>query len=219
MAYYVQRLTLRPCTLRSRTPTIISIALRVCIGLLVIDSIIEMAFASSTIAWLDHTASPTAFRFVAYGRKHPLSGHPRHFTVDQVHTSNAAAVVVLIVVGIGSALAICLRDWAQHRKGELAKCSRYFYYLWLSLNVPALILTAVALIYVFAVTNARDGQRISTALAVNENSRPYSRGAWTPQSWFSAVLRLELVRGREDIVKQLIVMKGGQYNLIPSESS
>jgi hypothetical protein len=218
VTYYVERSPPRPCTMRHRKPAAIWIALRVCLGLLIIDSIIEMAFASSTAAWLDHTASATAFRFVAHGRKHPLSGHPRHFIVDQVHTSNAAAVVALVIVGIGSAASFGLRDWAQHRKGERAKFSRYVYYLWLSFNIPALLLTGVALIYVFAVTNPRDGQRIRTALAVNENGRPYSRGTWTPQSWFSAVLRLELVRGKEEIVKHLTVMKGGQYNLISSES-
>ncbi|KAI0104025.1 hypothetical protein GGR51DRAFT_240416 [Nemania sp. FL0031] len=212
MVYYVDRSAFRP-----HAPSATSIALRVCIGLLVIDAIIEMAFASSTAAWLDHTAGPTAFRFVAYGRKHPLAGHPRHFVVGQVHTSNAAAVAALILVGFGSVVSLRLRNWAQHRKGKLAKCSRYFYYLWLSFSVPALLLTSVALIYVFAVTSTGMNQKISTALAVNENSRPYSRGTWTPQSWFSAVLRLELVRGREDIVKQLVVMQGWQYNLVPSE--
>ncbi|KAI1122375.1 hypothetical protein F5Y10DRAFT_76648 [Nemania abortiva] len=210
MTYYVERSAFRPRALSAT-----SAALRVCVGLLVIDAIIEMAFASSTTAWLDHTASHTAFRFVANGRKHPLSGHPRHFIVDQVHTSNAAAVAALIIVGFGSAVSLRLRDWAQHRKGQLAKGCRYFYYLWLSFNVPAVLLTGVALIYVFAVTNTRTTQKISTALAVNENSRPYSRGTWTPQSWFAAVLRLELVRGKEDIVKQLVVMQGWQYNLVP----
>ncbi|KAI1175647.1 hypothetical protein F4777DRAFT_598389 [Nemania sp. FL0916] len=174
-----------------------------------------MAFASSTIAWLDNTSNLKAFQFIAYGHKHRLAGYPRHYIIDQVHTSNAAAVVSLIIVGFGSASALFLRDWAQYRTGKIAKYCRYFYYLWLSCSVPALLLTGVALIYVFAVTNTQAGQKISTSLAVNESGHPYSRGTWTPQSWFRAVLRLELVRRREEIVKQLTVMNGWQYNLIP----
>ncbi|KAI0399134.1 hypothetical protein F4802DRAFT_603260 [Xylaria palmicola] len=200
--------------LKPRTPSVTSIVLRVFTGLLILDSLIELSFISSTISWLDDTARHKIFRFVAYGSKHHLSGLPRHLIVDHADLGNGAAATALVVVGFGGIISILLRNWAQYRKGELAKLCRYFYYLWLAFNIPALIFTSAALIYVFAVTNARAGQRIDTPLAVNLNGRTYDRGIWTPVDWFSAVLRLRLTRDREEILKHLTIMRGWQYNLI-----
>ncbi|KAI1163360.1 hypothetical protein F5B18DRAFT_619945 [Nemania serpens] len=213
MAYHVES---SPRGHRS-LPTM-SIVFGIFFMLFLIDSVIELALSSSSVSWLSDIDRSTPFRFTVDGKKYPLSGHPRHFIVDQVYATNAAAVFAVGIVGLGSMAAITMREYASRAlTGCPATFSRYCYYVWLSLSIPSLILTGVALAYVFAVANSQKAQTISTALAVNENGRPYARGTWTPQGWFSAVLRLELVRGREEIVKSITIMKGMQYNLIPSE--
>ncbi len=198
-------------------PSATSIALRISIWLLMLDSIVEITFASSATAWLNDTASHKIFRFTADGSRHHLSGLPLHFIVNQVDTSNSAAIIALVVIGIWGSVSLWLRNLTQYRTGTFANFSRCCYYLWVSFNIPALILTGAALIYVLAVTNTRGGQKIDTALAVDLNGSPYNQNTWTPQSWFSAVLRLKLVRDREDITRHLHVIRGWQYNLILSE--
>ncbi|KAI1424621.1 hypothetical protein F5Y12DRAFT_715022 [Xylaria sp. FL1777] len=196
-------------------PSATSIALRLSIGLLMLDSLIEIALAGNTTAWLSDTVRHKIFHFTAYGSRHHLYGLPLYLISNQIDTSSGAAITAFIVIGIWGFLSLWLRNLTQYRRGKFAKFSRYFYYLWVSFNVPALILTGAALTYVFTVTNARAGQRIDTALAVNLNGSPYYVNTWTPQSWFSAVLRLKLTRDREDIARHLNVMRGWQYNLIP----
>ncbi|KAJ2977618.1 hypothetical protein NUW58_g7756 [Xylaria curta] len=198
-----------------RKYSIIPATLKLCIGLLVIDSIIELALVGDTTHWLGDTVGHKNFHFLSDGSRHRLPWLPSHFIIDPVHTSNGAAATIIVAVGAGSVASLWLRNWAQYRTGETPKYCRYFYYIWLSSNVPGLLLTGAALVYVFATTNARAGQQIDVALAVDLDGRPYNRGTWTPQGWFSAVLELRLLRNREEIVKHLSIMKGWQYNLIP----
>ncbi|KAI1274714.1 hypothetical protein F5Y07DRAFT_401193 [Xylaria sp. FL0933] len=195
------------------TPSATSVALRVSIGLLVLDSIIEIALASSSTAWINNTARHKIFRFIAYGSRHHLSGLPREFISNQIDTSNGAATTAFFI-GILGFLCLWLRNLTQYRTGGFAKFSRYFYYFWVSLNIPALLLTGAAVAYVLAITKEKKGQTIDTALAVDLNGSTYSQGTWTPQSWFAAVLGLHLTRDREDIARHLNIMRGWQYNLL-----
>ncbi|KAI8626028.1 hypothetical protein F5Y19DRAFT_479107 [Xylariaceae sp. FL1651] len=210
MAFEMKEEILRPYR-SAAIPT----ALKVSIGLLMVDSVIELSFISSMVAWLNRTVSQIVFHFDVNGSTHSLSGLPLNLLVDQGHTSNGAAGTAFVVIGLGGILSLWLRSLSQRRSGGLATFGRYLYYTWLSFNIPALLLTIGALGYVFAVTNAREGQSISTSLAVNLNGSPYSQDSWTPQNWFSAVLRLDLTDRREEIQSHLTVIRGWQYNLIP----
>lgn len=189
----------------------ISIALRSAIGLLMAVSIIELGFVTATVAWLHSTASH-GFQFGYQGSTHKLAGIPTNFLVDQGHTSNGAAGTAFVLIGLGGIAALSIRSRISHRSGSWG---RYFYYLWLAIQIPALFLTLGALGYVFNVTRARDGQTIDVPLAASLNGSSYSLGSWTPQNWFEAVLKLALVDGRSDIESHLYIMKGWQYNLIP----
>lgn len=192
--------------------TKLSLPLKGAIGLLMVVSIIELAFVSSMVGWLHLTASH-GFSFSANGSTHPLAGEPANFLVDQGHTSNGAAGTGFIIIGLGGFLALWIRgrSHARERNSSLA-----IYYLWLALQVPALLLTIGALAYVFAVTTARQGQTIDVALAVSLDGKAYTMNSWTPQNWFAAVLQLDLVGGvRDDIQTHLRLMRGWQYNLIP----
>jgi len=80
------------------------------------------------------------------------------------------------------------------------------------------MLTIGALGYVFAVTNAHNGQTIDVAVAKTlRNQAKYPLDTWTPQNWFTAVLKLDLADAsvRSDISHHLRIMRGWQYNLIP----
>ncbi|KAI1750336.1 hypothetical protein F4782DRAFT_509985 [Xylaria castorea] len=210
MTFHLDGMELR---LGSRTYSATSVALNVCIGLLMIDAIIEVSFVTSSLAWLHDKAARKFLHFAAYGSKHRLPMLPSHLIIEHLHTANGAAGTAFALVGLGGLLALMLRNWAQYRTGRLARFCRYFYYIWLSCNMPALLLTGATIIYVFALTNGRAGQKIYVPEAVNLNGRPYDLNNWTPDGWLSAVLKLKLLRGRVDMEKELTVMKGWLYNL------
>ncbi|KAH6646684.1 hypothetical protein BKA67DRAFT_663085 [Truncatella angustata] len=185
--------------------------LKVALGLLMVVSIIELGFVTATVGWLHSTASK-GFRFRSNTSTYQLAGIPSAFLVDQGHTSNGAAGTAFVLIGLGGIVALWIRSRIDYHSSNPA---RFIYYLWLALNVPALLLTAGALGYVFYVTNARRGQTIDVALAAKLDGSPYTLGSWTPQNWFAAVLQLDLVGGRDDISSHLQIMTGWQYNLIP----
>ncbi|KAI0177192.1 hypothetical protein BJ166DRAFT_17542 [Pestalotiopsis sp. NC0098] len=190
----------------------VSLLLKLAVGLLMVISIIELSFVSSMVGWLHRTASK-GFHFIYDGSTYPLAGTPLNFLVNQGHTSNGAAGTAFILIGLGGILALWIRSRTPYRKRSFA---RYIYYLWLALQVPALLLTVGALGYVFSVTNAREGQAIDQALAANLGGSPYPQGSWAPQNWFAAVSKLDLAGGqRGDVLSHLRVMRGWQYNLIP----
>ncbi len=183
--------------------------LRVALGALMLDAAVELAFIIIMVAWLHNTASgtfPIAFRGTIFG----LAGTPHDLLLDQGHTANGAAGTAFVLIGIGGALALWLRNGSL--LGAIA------YHIWLAANVLGLLLTLVALAYVFAVTTAHKGQAIDEVLAAAlPAGERYPVGLWTPQNWFAAVLQLNLEDAsvREDIIVHLNVMRGWQYNLIP----
>ncbi|KAJ0118723.1 hypothetical protein J7T55_012977 [Diaporthe amygdali] len=81
----------------------------------------------------------------------------------------------------------------------------------------SLLLTLGALAFTFAVANAHDGQRIDLSVAEGLNGKAYSSETWTPQSWFDALLKLDLAShtDRNDIQRIHRIARGWQYNLIP----
>ncbi|KAF3003257.1 hypothetical protein E8E14_002360 [Neopestalotiopsis sp. 37M] len=191
---------------------LVSHLLKLAVALLMIVSIIELSFVSATVGWLHRTASK-GFDFVYDGSTHHLAGTPQNFLVDQGHTSNGTAGTAFILIGLGGIIALWIRSRNPHQKRS---CAIYFYYLWLALQIPALLLTIGALGYVFNVTNAREGQTIDQPLAANLGAgHEYPEGSWTPQNWFNAVSQLDLVSGRSDVLSHLHIMRGWQYNLIP----
>ncbi|KAL7621862.1 hypothetical protein AAE478_007362 [Parahypoxylon ruwenzoriense] len=192
----------------------LSLALRIAIALLMVDSIIELSFVSSMVAWVHRRASQ-GFLFNYNGSTYLLAGEPLNLMVDQGHTSNGAAGTAFVVIGLGGILTLSLRHWFYHKLGPLGIITRSLYNLWAFINIPAFLLTTGALAYVFAVTNAHEGQTIDVSLAAALNGNPYPFNFWTPQNWFSAVLQLDLVDARDDIESHLYVMRGWQYNLIP----
>jgi hypothetical protein len=191
--------------------TALSLPLKAAIGLLMVVSIIELAFVSSMVGWLHLTASK-GFNFFYNGAAYPLAGEPANFLVDQGHTSNGAAGTAFIIIGLGGFLALWIRNRSRSRERN---SSLFIYYLWLALQIPAFLLTVGALVYVFVVTTARQGQTIDLALAATLNGKAYTANSWTPQNWFSAVLQLHLVDASADIQTHLMLMRGWQYNLIP----
>ncbi|KAI0515072.1 hypothetical protein F5B22DRAFT_646949 [Xylaria bambusicola] len=197
------------------SPSFTSIALRIATALLLLDAVVEVAFAGSSLTWLGKLASGhKAFHFTAFGGKHHLAAIPRNFIGYQLYLCNVASVTAFFFVGVLGFISLWLRNLTQYRTGWFAKFSRYSYYTWVIMVGPSLVLTTAALACVFTEASHETGHHIDTALAIKLNGSPYNRGTWTPQSWFSAVLELQLLRDREDIVKHLTLMEGWKYNLI-----
>lgn len=204
-----------------------SLPLKVALGLLMIVSAIELAFVSSTVAYLHRTGGETYL--VSYDVGNGPNGHlvqvpglPTHLSVNQGHTSNGTAGTGLIVIGWCGMLALWLRGRGAlyHRRSLGGLLARTWYRLWLLAQVPALLLTLGALAYVFTVTKKHDGQTIDLSLVSQGIVGPdstYPLLEWTPQNWFDALLRLELgVEGdRSGLETIRRVARGWQYNLIP----
>lgn len=188
-------------------PTILYILL----GLLMVVSIIELSLVSSTVGFLHGTASGF-FGIDWNGSILELNGTPKNFLLDQGHTTNAAAGTAFILVGCGGILALWLRAGSNPSRATLA-----FYYLWLVVNIFALCLTFGAFVYVFVVTTRHQGQTIQPPVIATLDGAHYNIGTWTPQNWFSAVLKLDLssTSERSTISLNLRLMRGWQYTLIP----
>ncbi|KAI1338871.1 hypothetical protein F5Y15DRAFT_100338 [Xylariaceae sp. FL0016] len=190
-------------------------ALGIAIALLLLDSVIELSLISATVAWLNRVVTQRPFYFRSGADTYALSGVPSHLLVDQGHTSNGAAGTAFVLTGLGGVLALVLRSRAQYgSRGGFAAFSRGVYYLWLALNIPALLLTMGALGYVFTVTNA-NRHSIDATVAAGLDGSPYPLHTWTPQTWFDAVRKLDLTERRDEVQTHVNVIWGWQWNLIP----
>lgn len=195
-----------------------SLPLKITLALVMIASAIELALISATVAYLHQLGNKTLPVFSSPGQTTHIPGLPATLLVDQGHTSNGAAGTGLIIIGLGGIIALWLRarpSYYYHGSGF----GRFFYRLWLGLNVPALLLTLGALAYVFVVTNMHRGQSVELS-AVSEaghGSVTYPVGTWTPQGWFDALLGLEFVNAgdRDAVLVHQRLARGWQFNLIP----
>ena len=191
-----------------------SIALKVAMGLLMLTAALELAFISSTVAWLHNTASGAFLINRPGGSPFALRGEPADLMTDQGHTSNGAAGTAFVLVGIGGIIALSLRGRPGFHRSAFSKL---VYHAWLVISVLGLLLTLGALVYVMVVTGQRNWQRIDVDLASRLGDARYPLYSWTPQNWFGEVLRLDVAEAavRNDIQTRYRIMLGWQYNLIP----
>lgn len=198
--------------------------LAIALGCLAIDAAIELGFISATVAFMHNGAphSVYAVHNTTTNTSFNISGLPAHLLVDQGHTSNGAAGTAFVLIAALGLLVLAARAWAtRHHQGLPARLARGLYYLWMALQVPALLLTTGALAYVFIVTHSHSGQTIDQAAAAaiaDAATEKYALDVWTPQNWFAAVtsqLALVDVDLQGSLVWHLRIMRGWQYNLIP----
>lgn len=196
-----------------------SLPLYIAIGLLMVDSTIELSLISSMVAWL-HRRAGGSWEVAYNDSSFSLHGKPLHELVDQGHLSNGAAGTAFVLVGTTGTLVLLMRNRPNlWRKGF----TKTLYMFWLIATVLSAILTLCALIFTFLVTNTNSGLSINLRYASTlenqpyPNQVPYDLGQWTPEDWFHAVLRLDLVHKSErDVISTWIaVMRGSRYNLIP----
>lgn len=198
---------------------LLTLALWVAIGVLMVDSIIELSFVSSMVAWL-HRRAGRDFDVNYNGSTYPLHGKPVGLLVNQGHTSNGAAGTAFVLIGMGGILALWLRT---RTSGFPSKFGKFWYTFWLYMTIPSMLLTLAALIYTMVLTYQHDRQTIDNAVASSLNNQPhpnyvaYPLDEWTPENWFDAVLKLDLVSSsdRSNIEEHLRVMRGWRWNLIP----
>lgn len=193
--------------------------LYIAIGVLMVDSIIELAFVSSMVAWL-HRRAGGAFEIGYNGSSFSLHGKPVHLVVDQGHTSNGAAGTAFVLIGMGGLLVL----WMRSRPNLWQKGStKFLYHFWLVMTVLSALLTLAAIIFTWIVTGDYSGQTIDESLASQLNNQPYPNyvayplDKWTPENWFDAVLELDLIHkaDRSTISTMTAIMRGWRINLIP----
>ena len=191
-------------------------------ALLTVDGVIELGFITSMVHWL-HVRAGKWFMIEYQGDTFSLNGKPKNFLLNQGHASNGAGGTAFIVVGLGGCLALFLRNRQLKRRGSTHGFTSFFYNFWLVMTVLSAIYSFAAFIYVFTLTYQHDHQSINLKIASQLHNRPYPHNVpypdmeWTPQNWFPAILRLNLVdpADRSDIQMHLNIMKGWQWNLIP----
>ncbi|KAK7947072.1 uncharacterized protein PG986_011393 [Apiospora aurea] len=215
--------------------TTLSLCLELALVLLICTSLIEVGLVSTTLAWL-HTTASAGFHFydgvTPDSPQYTLAGVPANFLINQVYVALAdAGGAAFLLVCAGGFLAL----WARRRHLRLyhrnsyhlrhsaslqSRALLYCYYAWVGLQVPLLLFTAATLGYVYNLTAARQGQAIRIEAAMKASSTsgsadPYPLDSWTPQSWFPAVLNLDLVESRGDVKAAVSIMNGWFWNLCP----
>nr|OQO17586.1 hypothetical protein B0A51_14937 [Rachicladosporium sp. CCFEE 5018] len=194
------------------------------LGLLMLTGIVEMAFISSMVYWLHRFAGGeyTVATPTMAGTTFTLHGKPKHFLLNQGHTSNGAAGTAFVGVGLGGILVLWLRARAL-RRGEYRGFTKAIYHAWLVLAVLSALLSIAALVYTYLLTYQHWGQTINIVDASLLNNQPYPNQvaypnqAWTPENWFKAVLKLPLAEksDRKNIWNHLYIMRAWRWNLIP----
>lgn len=195
-----------------------SLPLKISIALVALVAAIELSFVTATVGYLALIGKQTFAATSDDGSTVQVPGLPANLDVNQGHTANGAAGTGVVVIGWAGALALWLRGRPGYHSGTaLGGFGRGWYRLWLALNVPALLLTLVALAYVFAVTKAHDGQAIDLSAVSTGDDDKYPLLEWTPQGWFAALARLDLASGsdRDGVETHLRLARGWEYNLIP----
>jgi hypothetical protein len=95
----------------------------------------------------------------------------------------------------------------------------FIFTFWVVIAILSMLLTLAALIYTMVLTSTTDNQTINLNLAAaNPAPKKYPADEWTPETWFVAVLNqvpLTFESDRNDIRKQIRLMRGWRWNLIP----
>lgn len=196
-----------------------SASLKIALVLVMVASAIELGFVSATVGYLARLSNSTISVWVGSWDEPFLHipGLPASLSVNQGHTANAAAGTGLIIISFAGFFALWLRGRPGYHDHSIAgRFNRFWYRLWLALQLPALLLTLGALAYVFSVTNMYAGQTIQLT-AVQADSDAYPLLEWTPQGWFVALskLRLAMYEDEKEVEKFVKITRGWQYNLIP----
>ncbi|KAJ2975254.1 hypothetical protein NQ176_g5619 [Zarea fungicola] len=189
------------------------LALRVLLGLFMVDCLIEMSFIASMVSWVARNFK--SFEILHGGSSFQLFGKPLQMVGDQGHAANGVAGTGIIVVGIFGFIALWLRNKPDYHSSRL---SNIFYKFWLYVSTLAFVYTLATLAYVFAVTNMHHGTTIDIAVAsALKPTQKYPDDTWTPQGWFGAMLKLDLAKqsDRNEISLHLRLMKGWLFNMIP----
>lgn len=92
--------------------------LYILLGLLSIDSLIEVGFIGSMVGYLHHNHADVPFAIQGPQGTIQLFPKPAQLIVhnDQGHTSNGAAGTALILVGLGGCIAL---SWLKRREGSV----------------------------------------------------------------------------------------------------
>jgi hypothetical protein len=199
-----------------------TLLLSISLALLMVISIIELSFISSTVSFLHRRAGGQFNLSFVYTNPNnfPIHGKPLHFLLNQGHTSNGAAGTAFVLIGIGGILVLTARKSARFSRHHIVKMA---YYAWIVFTILSALLTLAALIFTFIVTDNHKGQSINVFLASSlydqpyPHQRPYPADEWTPENWFAALLATGGL-GKDDaseLNKRLRICRGWRWNLVP----
>lgn len=183
-------------------------------GLYMLDALVELGFVGAVLAWLSGRANRT-FE-VTYGSSaYLLHGRPAHQHIAPLYTSLAASIAAFVLIGLMGILCFFLQSrldlWRR-------RWPHVIYTLWIMFLNGSAALCLAALTYTWIANSKNDPGMIDLDMVVlvGENVA-YPIGTWTPESWFNAVLKLDLVQDtdRGEIKTHLALLRGWRINLIP----
>jgi len=157
-----------------------SLLLPILLGVLAIDTLIEVGFLGSMVGYLHQAHGDVPFQIAATSTTPQFGLYPKpaHLLVNQGHTSNGAAGTALILVSLLGFLVLYIERRDRKRSdidyihvsstndgqgNTHTRKSRYsphsfawLYPTWIVFTVLSFLLTLSALIYVFVVTHQTD---------------------------------------------------------------
>jgi hypothetical protein len=195
--------------------------------LLMTDSVIEISFVGSTVAYLHHAHNDVPFQISATGSTPQFGLYPKpaHLLVNQGHTSNGAAGTALVLVCFPGFFFLWLEKRARDRSHSaldhfqdandlsrktrtlglrnLLKNWKFWRWIWVGFTVLSFGLTLAAFIFTFRVTqqtatpHSQINLRTAAALDMRGIPEPYPDDRWTPENWYKAIIALRFVDDRQ----------------------
>ncbi len=199
--------------------TATSILLKVALGLVWTDGLLEMGLCESCLWWIQGGASGPYEIENPAGGTFFMNSEPQHLLVAPTRAAAAAGAFAWIVVGSGGILAFVLRS---SRFRDRAWASMWWRY-WPHMNIFFTLYTLAVVIAVNAIIDMHDGQTIDTAVVSTLGPEVnYPLDSWPLPNFYTAVLDLQLVKGTssEMATAQTIrahrnTMLSWRWNLVP----
>ncbi len=199
--------------------TAISILLKVALGLVWIDGLLEMGLCESCLWWIQGGASGPYEIENPVGGSFLMNSEPQHLLVAPTRAAAAAGAFAWTVVGFGGMLALALRG---SRLRDRAWASAWWRY-WPYISILFALYTLAVTIAVNALVDMHGGQTIDTAVASTLGpDASYPLDSWPLPDFYTAVLDLMLVKDTPEtmataqtIFAHRNTMLSWQWNLVP----
>jgi len=198
---------------------LVGFLLKLALGLVWIDGLLEMALCESCLWWIQEGASGPYEIENPAGGTFLMNSEPQHLLVAPTQAAAAAGAFAWTVVGFGGVLSLVLRG---SRFRDRAWASAWWRY-WPFMSIFFALYTLAVGIAVNVLVDMHDGQTIDTAVASTLGPDVnYPLDSWPLPNFYTAVLDLMLMKDtpEERATAQAIfahrnTMLSWRWNIVP----